>query len=1028
MQEYITLIANKYKDPQNSEMGFRTEFENFLASLFPKDDGYHIHHDARAVAGNKPDFVVLKDKVPILYIENKTVGTDLDKIENSHQMERYFGYANLVLTDQVEFRFYRNGQAYCDPILVGDIDVKTRTITPRADHFEHLQKTLTDFPKTHKEPIRRGVHLAQIMGGKARRIRDNVADILENQSEGDIHKLFATIKKLLVHDMDNHKFADMYAQTLVYGLFVARFYDETPDTFSRQEARDLVPKSNPFLMHFFDHISGVNFETRLRYIVDELCEVFSHANVEELLTQYFGKNLWGEETEGPDPVIHFYEDFLKEYDSAMRKQMGAYYTPTPVVRFMVRAVDQILKADFGLRDGLADASKHPDGTHKVQVLDPATGTGTFISAVIRRIYEHILETGQKGTWPSYVHHELLPRLHAFELMMGPYTIAHLKLGMAFERTGFKHFNRRLGIYLTNALEDPTDQESMFAGLGVAESIAKESEEASKIKRDLPVMVVIGNPPYSGISQNNQYTDNDVYKVEPGAKQKLQERKHWLNDDYVKFIRLGESLVEKNGQGIVAMITAHGYIDNPTFRGMRWHLRQTFDKIYVLDLHGNSNKKETSPDGSSDENVFDIQTGVSIMLGVKTDKTSTKLAHVYKADLYGKRASKLLTMSEADLESIDWDQLPADTEAWIREGEGRAEYTKGFSVAELFPLNVTGVVTMGDSFAVTDTKEEILDRLYKLKDEQPTEANFKEKWSLGKNYAKFVLDKLSELAIDESKAVPISYRPFDTRWTYFDNKVIWRWRESVMKHFLAGENVGLMVPKQNKNDWGALVTNTISAHKTVSAYDINYSFPLYLYENDTKTPNLDSTIWQAINDIVGDTTPEDVLDYVYAVLHSPSYRLKYQEFLKTDFPWVPYPDSKNMFWDLVPLGQELRKLHLLESPLLAGGISNFMQAGSNIVESGYPKFKKEGDMSVSGTKINNDDYGHVWINSTQCFGNVPEVAWNFYIGGYQPAQKWLKDRRGRELTYANIRHYQDIVTVLTETDRVMGKIDQIYTPG
>lgn len=455
-KDYIQSIFSKFSHAETSELGYRTDFENLLKKVFESINVRRIDHDPKAKERNKPDFVLLNYDIPILYIETKDIGVSLDKIEKSEQMARYFGYANLVLTDYVEFRFYRNGLHYGEPIKIADYDLTTRTITPIPEKYEYLANTLLDFTKSHKEPIRSGKHLSKIMGGKAQRIRDNVRQFLSIESDRNVElvRVYETIKKLLVHDLTPEAFADMYAQTLVYGLFAARYHDESQESFSRQEARDLIPNSNPFLRHFFDHIVGPSFDKRLEYIVNELCEVFSHANVQELMKEYFKVDLWGETHRDPDPVINFYEDFLKEYDPGLRKKMGAYYTPLPVVQFIVRSVDYLLKQEFSLTDGLADTSKTADGLHRVQILDPAVGTGTFISKIIRNIYEHLRQTGQEGRWHPYVLHDLLPRLHGFELMMTPYTIAHLKLSMAFKETGFKYFNnRRLGIYLTNSLEE-----------------------------------------------------------------------------------------------------------------------------------------------------------------------------------------------------------------------------------------------------------------------------------------------------------------------------------------------------------------------------------------------------------------------------------------------------------------------------------------------------------------------------------------------------------------------------------------------
>jgi len=340
-EQYLQSVASKFTHKETSEMGYRTDFENLLRAVFESINVKRIDHDARAKQGNKPDFVVLKSSVPILYIEAKDIGVSLDKVEKSEQMARYYGYANLVLTDYLEFRFYRNGLPYQAPISIASYDLKHRTITSHPQNYSLVGQLLIDFAQGHKEPIRSGEHLAKIMGGKAQRIRDNIKQYFSADKNSEISRIYEIVKKLLVHDLSIDAFADMYAQTLTYGLFVARYHDKTPNTFSRQEARELIPASNPFLRHFFDHIVGPNFDKRLEYIVNELCEVFLYADVQELMKQYYQKDLFGETHEAPDPVIHFYEDFLKEYDPELRKKMGAFYTPVPVVRFIVRSVDYI---------------------------------------------------------------------------------------------------------------------------------------------------------------------------------------------------------------------------------------------------------------------------------------------------------------------------------------------------------------------------------------------------------------------------------------------------------------------------------------------------------------------------------------------------------------------------------------------------------------------------------------------------------------------------------------------------------------
>jgi len=1013
-EKYIQSISSKFSHKETSEMGYRTDFELLLKGIFESINVKRIDHDAKAKQGNKPDFIVLNGPVPILYIETKDIGVSLDKIEKSEQMIRYFGYANLVLTDYVEFRFYRNGIRYEVPIKIADYDMKSRIITPVPANYEHLAKTLIDFAQSHKEPIRSGEHLSKIMGGKSRRIRDNVRLFLSNESEknAEILRLYETFKKLLIHDLTPEAFADMYAQTLVYGLFVARYYDETPETFSRQEARDLVPASNPLLRHFFDHIVGPNFDKRLEYIVNELCEVFSHANVQELMSQYFKDDLWGKTHEGPDPVIHFYEDFLKEYDPELRKKLGAFYTPLPVVRFIVRAVDHILEKDFKLAGGLADTSKTAAGVHRVQILDPAVGTGTFISAAIRIIYERLLKNGQKGSWPAYVHHDLLPRLHGFELMMAPYTIAHLKLSMAFKETGFWKFHRRLGIYLTNSLEEGITQEALFTGFGFAESIAEESKEAMAIKTQTPIMVVIGNPPYSVSSSNKGEWIQNLIK---GYKKGLGERKINLDDDYIKFIRFAEHFIEKNGSGIVAMITNNSFIDGITHRQMRKHLLETFDDIYILDLHGNSKKKEKTPDGGKDENVFDIQQGVSISIFVRKKEKKNGLSKVYHAELYGKRVDKYKALNENDLKNIKWKKLDYSEPYYFfvpKDFKLAEEHEACFGLNDLMPVHNSGIQTKNDELAISTDKqylEKIINdfcnyELNELKQKYP-----KRQESSGWNFTDAKKDILQGYTI-----VKYNYRPFDFRYLVYTMRssgYIGRSRADTSKHFL-NSNFGFAVMKQVFQDIGynhILATDSMIDERTnYSNRGGTYLFPLYLYSEDgSRTPNLKKEIVDEMERIAGKVSPEDIFDYIYAVLHSPKYREKYKEFLKIDFPRVPYPKDAKSFKSLVKLGGELRSLHLLESAKLNKLITTFPVTGSDTVEKVAYK----------------DD--NVYINKEQYFGKVPEIAWNFYIGGYQPAQKWLKDRKGRILMNSDIEHYQKIIVALMETDRIMKEIDELF---
>ena len=1006
-ENYIQSISSKFAYVETSEMGYRTDFEILIKGIFESINVKRIDHDARAKEGNKPDFIVLHYDVPILYIEVKDIGVDLDKVEKSEQMARYYGYANLVLSDYVEFRFYRNGLRYEDPIQIAHYDIKHRTITPIPENYDHVAKSLVDFTQTHKEPIRTGKHLSKIMGGKAQRIRDNIRQFLSIESEknAEIKRIYEAIKKQLVHDLTQDSFADMYAQTLVYGLFVARYHDETPENFSRQKARDLVPASNPLLRHFFDHIVGPDFDKRLEYIVNELCLVFSHANVPELMKQYFQNDLWGETQEGPDPVIHFYEDFLKEYDPVLRKKLGAFYTPLPVVRFIVRSVDYLLEKDFGLASGLADTSKLASGVHRVQILDPAVGTGTFISATIRIIYERLLKDGQKGRWPTYVHHDLLPRVHGFELMMAPYTIAHLKLSMAFKETGFKYFNRRLGIYLTNSLEESVNQDDLFPGFGFAESIAEESKEASAIKNETPIMVVIGNPPYS-ISSSNK--GKWILNLIKDYKKNLNERKINLDDDYIKFIRFAEHFIEKNKSGIVAMITNNSFIDGITHRQMRKHLLETFNDIYILDLHGNSKKKEKAPNGGKDVNVFDIQQGVAISIFIRRAGEKKELGTVHHAELYGEREDKFKTLTESDMQNVKWKKLDYSEPYYFfvpKDFGLEKEYEKGFKFDEFFLVSNSGVKTDRDTLFIDMDKNVLEKRMQRLLSDSYDEK-FKQEFRVVDSGSYKLTEKLKGKSFNENFVQPVQYRPLDYQWIYYDPSLVSRPANKVMSHIVEKENIAIVTARQfgGGSHFICLITKTVSeiSSQPYAPYTL---FPLYLYlEDGSRIPNIKKEIVDQIEKIVGKVLPEDIFEYIYAVLHSPTYRDKFKEFLKIDFPRVPYPKDAENFKELVKIGAELRSLHLLESPKVNKFITTYPVTGSDTVE-----------------KLIYKD-GNVYINKDQYFGNVPESAWNFYIGGYQPAQKWMKDRKDRTLSNADIEHYQKMIVALAETDRIMKEID------
>ncbi|HCY55146.1 MAG TPA: DNA methyltransferase, partial [Oceanicaulis sp.] len=726
---YFEKIAATYKGRQATEHSYRPALYELFSSL---DERISVTNEPKRVAIGAPDFIFMRGDVPVGHCEAKDVGTDLKGLKgySVEQKQRYLkGFTNLLYTNGLDFEFYREGELIRS-ISIGEM---LMGLQPKPEAFAELEAQLKDFVAQTPRTITSSRRLAELMAAKAVLIKDvmgrALVDDLKANDDTDLTAQYRAFQEHLIHDITAADFADIYAETIAYGLFAARLHDQTLDTFSRQEALELLPKSNPFLRRLFGYIAGPDLDDRMAWIIDDLTKIFLACNLNEIMADF------GRLTGQNDPFLHFYETFLAAYNPAKRKARGVWYTPEPVVNFIVRAVDEVLKSEFGLADGLADTSKiridfdtgqtdkkgkaitEKRDVHRVQILDPATGTGTFLAEVIKQIGNRV-KASAPGHWSSYVETELIPRIHGFELLMASYAMCHMKLDMILTEMGYHPSGEppRLSVYLTNSLEEGERVEQVL----FARWLAEEAREASKIKRDMPIMCVIGNPPYSGHSSNKgEWISGllDGYKKEPGGKEKLKERNpKWINDDYVKFIRFGEHMIEKNGEGILGFITNHGYLDNPTFRGMRWHLLNTFDAIYVLDLHGNAKKKEVSPDGSADKNVFDIQQGVAIIIAVKKKAEAGKdkpLARVFHGDLWGTRSGKYDALREAGVKAKHFEPLSLQAPQYVmtrRDYALEEAYLEGFGVQELMPVNSVGIVTARDALTIDMDKGELWRRV------------------------------------------------------------------------------------------------------------------------------------------------------------------------------------------------------------------------------------------------------------------------------------------------------------------------------
>lgn len=898
------------------------------------------------------------------------------------------------------------------------------------------------FSAVYHQQITDSQNLAKALAGMAQHTRDTIIETYNVETGlGYVHLLYQKFKESLVHDLDVTQFADMYAQTIAYGLFSAKCMDNS-DEFNWQNAIEKIPNTNPFLKTLIRSCFERDKNNKSFFDELELAEIIKlldNTNIKNILDNFNRRTGGGRE----DTVIYFYEDFLSAYEHETKKRRGVYYTPWPVVKFMVKAVDDILRTEFGFADGLADTAMQTitykreskkknsqgmitqvDDTMEVpaiQILDPATGTGTFLREVILNIHDTFVEKHKgksdeeiKKLWNEYVPEHLLKRINGFELMMAPYAVAHMKLAMVLKETGYDfESDQRLNVMLTNSLEPPASDVDFSNNVQqlsfFSDPLAAEAYEADKAKNNRGINVIIGNPPYSGESANKGewiMSLMEDYKKEPGGKDKLKERNpKWINDDYVKFIRYAQYCIEKNGQGIVAFINPHGFIDNPTFRGMRWKLSTVFDKIYIIDLHGNVNKKEKCPDGSKDENVFDIQQGVSILILIKETNKACK-ATVKHYDIFGLRTTKYNILNNSIINNLKFDTITT-TQPYYYFYQITSQYNSSYQscipIQELFLEKSMCIVTAKDKVLISNDATILCKQV----------------------------ENHYQIHASNELIYPINYRPFDSRFIYFDTDLIERARLNTMPN-LCKDNLGLIFRRQQPDSMSVsyyFVCNQMVADGYIRSDNKGGETvaPLYLYtiENSktVRTPNLNSEIVKDISDKLGlpfapdsdggktdSFAPIDLLDYIYAVLHSPKYRETYKEFLKIDFPRVPYPTDKEMFWKMVKLGGEIRKLHLMESPLLDTLITRFPLNGSNEVE-----------------KITRKE-NRVYINKTQYFEGISDLAWNFYIGGYQPLQKWLKDRKGRTLSDEDIIHYQKIAVALTETDRLMKEIDEVFIFG
>lgn len=1000
LKPYLKELYDIYSRGDAREESFYSVLAGFLQKYAESTSKKSIHITTlpkKTDAGN-PDFRIWDGNQHIVgYIEAKSPTIEyLDQIETTDQLKRYLKtFPNLILTNFIEFRLYRNGDLI-DKVCVGRPFVMhtLKTVPPvenESDFFKLLEKFFSfSLPKFYDAGS-----LAKVLADKTRFLRDEViTQELREEEEGkrkSITGFYEAFKQYLISDLSKEDFADLYSQTITYGLFASRV--RAKNGFNRELAHKNIPHTIGILRDIFRFISLEELPRQMEWIIDDIAEVLAVTDVKNILHQYFHKG------KGEDPIIHFYETFLAEYDPKTRERRGVYYTPEPVVSYIVRSLHTILKESFNRNDGFANES--------VTVLDPAAGTLTFLAEASKLALEEFTSKYGEGGKERFIKEHVLENFYAFELMMSPYAIGHLKMSFLLEELGYRlKDDDRFKLYLTNTLEMEELAQTKLPGMA---SLSEESHLAGKVKKEQPILVIFGNPPYSGHSSNiGDWISREIkvyYQVD--GKPLGEKNPKWLQDDYVKFIRFAQWKIDQAGEGVLGFITNHSYLDNPTFRGMRQSLMDSFDEIYILDLHGNSLKKEKCPDGSKDENVFDIQQGVAIAIFVKR-KNEKGTCKVFHSEVWGLKEQKYRWLLKSDINTTKWKKLSPKSEFYLfipRDERLFKEYESYPKITDIFIQNSVGIVTARDNFVIDSDKERLKQRIRMFIDEKMSDEyigktfNLKDKanWKLKVAREQVRKDENWQDAIQQ-----ILYRPFDIKWIFYHDAVVERSRKQVMQQMMK-DNLGLITARSNRSSEmnHFFCTDKITETKCGESTVQSYLFPLYLYpeksnpekqssvrnlmlfepkaDYGTRKSNLSSAIIEQLTkNYKKSPSPEQIFCYIYAVLHSSIYRSKYSEFLKIDFPRIPFTKDYKLFIKMGDYGKRLVDLHLLKSPEINLPIAKFQGEGDNRVDK----------LQYESSKL--------FINNDQYFEGVEPEVFEYQIGGYQVCEKWLKDRKERKL--------------------------------
>ncbi|MBN1471927.1 MAG: N-6 DNA methylase [Syntrophaceae bacterium] len=1006
LKKYLTDIANTTIQGDAREESYYPHLSSLL-KVFSDSIGKRKTHitilPKKTEAGN-PDFRIWDGQLNIVgYIEAKVPGADLDHVESSEQLKRYRDtFPNVILTDFYEFRLYRDGK-FVEKTFIGRpfIAGKLKTYPPVENEKDFLNLFdkffIFSLPKVFSAES-----LAIELAKRTRFLKEEVIHQELEDEENDSNQVlgfYDAFQKYLIAGLTKEDFADLYAQTIAYGLFSAR--TRTDGTFSRKLAYNFIPPTIGILKDVFQFISLGSLPQQMEVIIDDIAAVLNAADISKILQDYYKKG------KGQDPIIHFYETFLNKYDPKTREQRGVYYTPEPVVNYIVHSVNEILKSNFDKEDGFANTD--------VTVLDPAGGTLTFLAQTAKFAIEDFTEKYGEGHRANFIKDHILKNFYAFELMMAPYAIAHLKMSFLLDEYGYKMKDKdRFKLYLTNTLEIEDLEQTRIPGMA---SLSEESKQATLVKRKQPILAIMGNPPYSIASYNkSDFIEGimDLYKEDVKDEKNIQ----LLSDDYAKFIRFCHWKIAQVGKGIMGLITKNTYLNTSAFKGLRKQLLKSFDKVYVFNLHGKLFEK--APDGGKDQNVFDIRVGTSILVGVKTGKKKDEsLAKLYYSELYGDRNTKYDYLEKHNISNTPFEKLDIDPTYFFFEKKNFNEaelYNSFWAVDEILDQNISGVTSGRDHFVLGYSIKELENRFNlfgTLKDSDLIKATFQ--FEDGSDFN--IQDVKSKFKkADTEKIKPFAHKPFDNKFIYYDALFVDRDRKAVMQNFYLGSNLSLIIKKRHFDNY----YNHIFCSKDMVDKNFlggqSYVFPLWIYEKEgglfgaSKKSNIKPEFEQTIEkQYKKKDLTESIFYYIYALLYCPKYRESFAEQLQIDYPKIPFTADFKLFRTLSDIGKKLVELHLLTAKELSTPLI---------------KFNGKGKSKVSEIDFKEIDE-QLYINETQFFSGISKAMWEWEVGKNKPIQRWIKNSKDKELGLNESIEFGKICSAIKLTFDKQAEVDEHY---